>query len=58
MEPRHFGAVCGFAQICLRHQEPMPALIAFEAALRIHPHLTTVRIAAEELRRRFPPTVH
>jgi len=58
LEPRHFGALAGFAQICLRHGEAASALIAVEAALRIHPHLTPMRILAEELRRLHPPTVH
>lgn len=58
MEPRHFGALSGFAQICLRNHEPTVALIAFEAALRINPHLSAVRIAAEQLRRQHPHTLH
>lgn len=58
LEPRHFGALAGFAQICLRHGDADAALIAVEAALRIHPHLAQMRILADELRRHFPPTLH
>lgn len=58
LEPRHFGAMSGFAQICLRNGEPEKALIACEAALAIHPHLIAVRLAADELRRHHPPTMH
>lgn len=58
LEPRHFGALSGFAQLCLRRGNPTAALIAFEAALRINPHLATIRIAVEELRRTCPPTLH
>jgi tetratricopeptide (TPR) repeat protein len=58
LEPRHFGAMSGFAQICLRNGEPEKALIAYEAALAIHPHLVAQRIAVDALRRRCPPTVH
>lgn len=58
LEPRHFGALSGFAQLCLRRGDPTAALIAFEAALRINPHLASVRIAVDELRRAYPPTVH
>ncbi len=58
LEPRHFGALAGFAQICLRHGEAASALIAVEAALHVHPHLTQMRILAQELRRRHPPTLH
>lgn len=49
LEPRHFGAVCGFGQICLRRGERTGALFAFDAALRINPHLGAVRAAREEL---------
>lgn len=49
LEPRHFGAVCGFGQICLRRGDRAGALFAFDAALRINPHLGAVRAAREEL---------
>jgi predicted Zn-dependent protease len=49
LEPRHFGAICGFAQICLRGGETGAAVAAFEAALRINPHLEAVKAAVEEL---------
>lgn len=44
-EPQHFGAICGFAQICLRLGEPAAASSAFAVALAIHPHLDGVRAA-------------
>ena len=46
LEPRHFGAITGFAQICLRNGDPGSARLAFEVALRINPRLVAVRIAA------------
>lgn len=58
MEPRHFGALTGLAQICLRNGAPHLALLACEAALRLNPFLTAVRHARDELRRQYPPTVH
>lgn len=58
MEPRHFGALAGFAQICLRHGDAAAALITVQAALRVHPHLAPMRILEAELRRLHPPTVH
>ncbi|HYN39485.1 MAG TPA: hypothetical protein VES39_09540 [Rhodospirillales bacterium] len=58
LEPRHFGALAGFAQICLRHGDAHAALIAVEAALRIHPHLAQMRILEGELLRLHPPTLH
>jgi tetratricopeptide (TPR) repeat protein len=58
LEPRHFGAISGFAQICLRNGDPASARLAFEAALRINPRLVPVRIAVEELKRTHPATLH
>jgi predicted Zn-dependent protease len=49
-EPRHFGAIAGFAQICLRHRRRRAALIAYEAALAINPHLDGAREALARLR--------
>lgn len=51
LEPRHFGALSGFAQICLRHNQPDAALVAFDAVLAINPHLPVVQIARDELLR-------
>lgn len=42
-EPRHFGAICGFGQICLRHGQPAAAASAFTVALRLNPHLDNLR---------------
>lgn len=58
LEPRHFGAVCGFAQICLRRGQRAAALLAFEVALEINPHLAGVSAAVEELRGSLGPTLH
>lgn len=58
LEPRHFGAISGFAQICLRNGDPAAARLAFEAALRLNPRLTAVRIAVDELNRTHPATLH
>lgn len=57
-EPRHFGAICGFAQVCLRRGERNAALAAFEVALGIHPHLGGVRAAVEDLRETLSPSLH
>jgi hypothetical protein len=43
LEPRHFGAVAGFGQICLRHGRPAEAKAAFEVALQLDPHLQGLR---------------
>lgn len=42
-EPRHFGALSGFGQICLQHGDTQSARIAFQAALTINPHLAQVK---------------
>ena len=58
LEPRHFGAICGFGQICLRHGDGVMALFAFDAALRINPHLGSIRAAVEELAAQRTGTAH
>lgn len=49
LEPRHFGAICGFGQICLRHGETAAAAGVFAAALELNPHLDSVRAVLAEL---------
>jgi predicted Zn-dependent protease len=50
LEPRHFGAMCAFAQILLDHEQGDGAAFAFDAALRLNPHLGGgVRATAEAL---------
>jgi len=56
LEPRHYGALAGLGQILLRLDEPNGALIAFEAALSINPHLDRIRRLAIKLRRAERPT--
>jgi len=51
LEPRHYGAICGFAQICLSLGDTDSALFAFDAALRVNPHLEAVREAIDKLLR-------
>lgn len=49
LEPRHFGALSGFGQICLRQERATHALTAFETAMAVHLHLVSVRAAVEAL---------
>ena len=58
LEPRHFGALCGFAQICLRRGDREAALFALAEALRIHPYLPTVKEAYTALLEETTTTVH
>ena len=54
LEPRHFGALSGLGLINLAIGHEREALKAFEAALKIHPHLPGAKTYIEELRK----TVH
>ena len=58
LEPRHFGALSGLGQICLRHHEPVTARIAFERALAVNPHLAGVRDVVGRLAQTAGPTVN
>ena len=58
LEPRHFGAICGFAEILLAREERVKALFAFDIALRLNPHLGMVRVEAEKLMRERPELAH
>ena len=49
IEPRHFGAVSGFAQICLRHNRLAEARASFQVALSINPHLEGLREVITEI---------
>ena len=57
-EPRHFGALGGFGQICLRAGDESSALLAFERLLEIDPHLDDVKRAVDALRRKVRHTIH
>ena len=49
LEPRHFGAICGFAQICLRRQREDLALFALQRAQQVHPTMASVQEAISQL---------
>jgi tetratricopeptide (TPR) repeat protein len=49
VEPRHFGAISGFGDICLRHGRLNEARAAFQIALAINPHLEELRDILEGL---------
>ncbi len=53
LEPRHFGALSGMGLIFLAIGNDGAALKAFEAALKVNPHMPVPRIHAEELRQRL-----
>lgn len=49
LNPRHFGALAGFARILEDTGQPERALQLYQAALAIHPNLDGVREAVERL---------
>jgi tetratricopeptide (TPR) repeat protein len=49
VEPRHFGAISGFGDICLRHGRLNEARAAFQIALSINPHLEELHDMLENL---------
>jgi Tfp pilus assembly protein PilF len=50
IEPRHFGALAEFGEICITHGDNEAALLAFTAALRLHPHLSDVAETCRKIR--------
>jgi tetratricopeptide (TPR) repeat protein len=51
LEPRHFGALSGRGLVYIALEDERRALKAFEAALKIHPNLTSAAENAERLRK-------
>jgi tetratricopeptide (TPR) repeat protein len=49
LEPRHFGAISGFGNVCLRHGHLNEARAAFQIALSINPHMEELRDILENL---------
>ena len=49
LEPRHFGAIAGFGQICLRHGRLEEARAAFQVALALNPHIGGLQEIINEL---------
>jgi Tfp pilus assembly protein PilF len=58
LEPRHYGAIMSFAEICLASGEPDAALFAFDVALRLNPHLERAREQRAALLGAPQPTCH
>jgi predicted Zn-dependent protease len=49
LEPRHFGAMSGFGQICLRNGHLNEARAAFQVALKLNPHMEGIQELLEDL---------
>lgn len=58
LEPRHFGALGGLGEICVTCGDWDAALLVFEAALRLNPHLDEVRHTVDRLHGRGPFDLH
>ena len=57
-EPRHFGALGGFGQICLRSGDMKSALLAFERVLALNPDTKELRQAVDTISKRVTQTIH
>jgi len=53
LEPRHFGALSGLGMINMQSGDLKAALQAFEAALRINPHLDQTVDITRKLRQQL-----
>ena len=58
LEPRHFGAISGFGQLCMRAGDVNSAVVAFERAVRLNPNFEDIRKAITYLERELPRTLH
>ena len=58
LEPRHFGALGGFAQICMRNGIPDAAQTALERLLAVNPSAPGVAETVAALRQHVPKTMH
>lgn len=50
LEPRHFGALAGLGQIYERQKEASQAILAFEKAINLNPHMPFVQEKIRQLR--------
>ena len=56
LEPRHFGALAGLGSIYLETGKEQDALVALEKALAVHPHLWSVKMRVDQLKKKFRGT--
>ena len=53
LEPRHFGALAGLGSIYLETGKEQDALVALEKALAVDPHLWSVRMRVDQLKKKL-----
>ncbi|MCH9674050.1 MAG: hypothetical protein K0U93_21610 [Gammaproteobacteria bacterium] len=58
LEPRHFGALCGLAQICMRMGDEGTAAFALDRALTLNPHLPGVKETLSTIKASATRKVH
>ena len=58
LEPRHFGAMGGFAQICIRHGVLDGAQMGLQQMLLVHPFAPGVRESIASISNSRPSTFH
>jgi len=58
LEPRHFGAILAFAELCFAAGRKDDALFALDVALRLNPHLAASRERYEALLAERPKAGH
>ena len=58
LEPRHFGAMLAFAELCIAAGRKDEALFALDVALRLNPHLAASREQYEALLAERPGSGH
>jgi tetratricopeptide (TPR) repeat protein len=58
LEPRHFGALGGFAQICMRNGTSDAALAALERLLAVNPGAPRIAEVVAAIRQNTPSTMH
>jgi tetratricopeptide (TPR) repeat protein len=58
LEPRHFGAMLSFAELCTAHGRAGDAAFVLDIALRLNPHLAESRKQLDTLLAERPERVH
>ena len=58
LEPRHFGALGGFAQVCMRNGAPDAARAALERLLAVNPGAPGIAETLAALEKHHPKTLH
>jgi hypothetical protein len=58
LEPRHFGAMLSFAELCMANRRDDAAAFVLDIALRLNPHLAESRKQLDALLAERPERTH